>query len=234
MVTLLIEYRYISLAITVSQEMFSEEELKKEIIRVMKVLYDRGLVSALGGNVSARNPGAKEFWITPSGVFKGNLQPDDLVKLDLEGNVLEGFLRPSVEWPFHAIIYKKRPDVNAVIHAHNPVATGLALAGIDIKPITIESVLTLRKVPIVPFAYPGTDELAELVGKHIEGVRALILQNHGVIAVGYNLVEAEAVVETLEEVALTQFVAIVASGGKELPLIPEESRELASRLYGLR
>ncbi len=217
-----------------TEALFDEEEIKREIIRVMKALYNRGLISALGGNVSARLPGSNEIWITPSGVFKGDLHPEDLIKMDLDGNVIEGYMRPSVEWPLHVAIYKKRPDVNAVIHAHNPIATGLALAGIEIKPITIEAVLTLRRVPIVPFAYPGTDELAKLVAKHIEGVRALILQNHGVVAVGYNLVEAEAVVETLEEVALTQLVAMLASGGKEPPLIPEEARELASRLYGIR
>ena len=192
------------------------------------------MVSALGGNVSARIPGSSEIWITPSGVFKGDLHPEDLIKIDLEGNVIEGYLRPSVEWPMHTIIYKKRPDVNAVIHAHNPITTGLALAGVELKPITVEAVLTLRRVPIVPFAYPGTDELAKVVAEHIEGVRALVLQNHGVVAVGYNLVEAEAVVETLEEVALTQLTAFIASGGKEPPVIPEKDRELASRLYGLK
>ncbi len=217
-----------------SEALFSEDEVKTEIIRVMKTLYDRGLVSALGGNVSARLPGSKEVWITPSGVFKGDLHSEDLIKIDLEGNILEGYLRPSVEWPLHIAIYKKRPDVNAVIHAHNPITTGLALAGIELKPITVEAVVTLRRVPIVPFAYPGTDELAKLVADHIEGVRALVLQNHGVVAVGYNLVEAEAVVETLEEVALTQLVAILTSGKKELPLIPEKDRELITRLYGLK
>ncbi|RLE61855.1 MAG: class II aldolase/adducin family protein [Thermoprotei archaeon] len=211
--------------------MFSEKELKREIIRVMKVLYKRELISALGGNVSARMPNSKEIWITPSGIFKGDLHEEDLVKIDLEGNIIEGFMRPSIEWPLHVAIYKKRPDVNAVVHAHNPVTTGLAIAGIELEPITVEAVITLRKVPIVPYAYPGTDELAELVAKHIEGARALVLQNHGVIGVGYNLVEAETIVETLEEVALTQFVAMLASGKKKLRLIPYRDRELATRLY---
>ncbi|RLE89196.1 MAG: class II aldolase/adducin family protein [Thermoprotei archaeon] len=211
--------------------MFSEKELKREIIRVMKVLYERELISALGGNVSARMPNSKEIWITPSGIFKGDLHEEDLVKIDLEGNIIEGFMRPSIEWPLHVAIYKKRPDVNAVVHAHNPVTTGLAIAGIELEPITVEAVITLRKVPIVPYAYPGTDELAELVAKHIEGARALVLQNHGVIGVGYNLVEAETIVETLEEVALTQFVAMLASGKKKLRLIPYRDRELATRLY---
>jgi len=213
--------------------LFDEGEIKKEIIRVMHELYRRGLVSALGGNVSARMPGSEEIWITASGVFKGELNEDDLIKIDLEGNVLEGFMRPSVEWPMHVKIYKVRPDVNAVVHAHNPVTTGLALAGIAPKPITVEAVVTLRKVPIVPFNFPGTDELAEAVGEYIQGgARALILQNHGVVAVGYNLVEAEAIVETLEEVSMTMMAALIA-GAKEPPLIPERDMELAKKLYGI-
>jgi len=208
----------------------SEDELKEEICRVMKALYQRGLISALGGNVSARVPGSSEFWITPSGVFKGAVEPDDLVKLDLDGNIIDGYLRPSIEWPMHAAVYKVRPDVNAIVHAHNPYTLGLALAGIGIKPISVEAVMVLRKVEIVPFAFPGTDELAKLVEKYAQtGARALILQNHGVLAMGSNLVEAEAIAETLEEVSIAQYVAM--SLGKEPPTIPEHDVELYIKLY---
>jgi len=206
-----------------------EEELKEEICKTMKRLFDRGLISALGGNISARLPGAKEFWITPSGVFKGELTPEDLIKIDLNGKVIEGFLRPSIETPFHAMIYRKRADVNAVIHSHNPIATGLALAGIQIQPLTIEAAVVLRKVKVVPWAFPGTDKLAKLIGEYVEGARALILMNHGVVGVGSNLLEAEAIVETLEEVATVQFVASLFK--REIPLIPEEDMELIKRLY---
>lgn len=208
----------------------SEEEIKKEIVRVMRALYERGLVSALGGNVSARLPGANEFWITPSGVFKGDVHVEDLVKVDLDGNVIEGYLRPSTETPFHAAIYKVRPDVNAVIHAHNPVTLGLALAGYTLKPISVEAVMVLRKVEVVPFAFPGTDKLANLVAEAaLKGARAIILMNHGVIGMGANLLEAEAVVETLEEVATAQFVSLAL--GKEPPVIPESDVELYMKLY---
>jgi len=208
----------------------SEDEIKQEITRVMRALYERGLVSALGGNVSARVPGAGEFWITPSGVFKGNVNVDDLVKVDLDGNVIEGVLRPSTETPFHAAIYRVRPDVNAVIHAHNPVTLGLALAGVNLKPISVEAVMTLRRVEVVPFAFPGTDQLAKLVADAaLKGARAIILMNHGVVGLGANLLEAEAIVETLEEVATAQFVAIAL--GKEPPVIPEKDVELYMKLY---
>ncbi|RLE71656.1 MAG: class II aldolase/adducin family protein [Thermoprotei archaeon] len=217
----------------------SEEEIKREIIRVMKTLYNRGLISALGGNVSARQQGSNNIWITPSGVFKGDLHEEDLIKLDLDGNVLEGYMRPSVEWPFHVAIYKVRPDVNAIVHAHNPITTGLALAGITPRPITIESVVTLRKIPVVPFKFPGTDELAKLVAEKIKGgARGLILQNHGVVGVGYNLVEAETIVETLEEVSLTMFASIIGEmfkticgEGKYPPEISEYDVELTRKIY---
>jgi len=175
-------------------------------------------------------PNSKEFWITPSGIFKGELNPDDLVKLDVEGNILDGFLRPSVEWPLHAAIYRVRPDVNAVIHAHNPITLGLALAGVSLKPISVEAVMVLRKVEIVPFAFPGTDQLAKLVEeKAAKGARAIILQNHGIVALGSNLYDAEAIAETLEEVATAQFVAMAL--GKEPPTIPEKDVELYYKLY---
>jgi len=209
-----------------------EEQLKNDICKVMKNLFSRGLVSALGGNVSARLPGSAEAWITPSGIFKGELNPEDLVKVDLDGNVLDGFLRPSIEWPLHTAIYKVRPDVNAVVHAHNPFTLGLALAGVGLKPITVEAVMVLRKVETVPFAFPGTKDLAELVREKAEaGARAIILQNHGIVAMGANLYEAEAIAETLEEVAVAQFVAMALS--KEPPIIPERDVELYYKLYGI-
>ncbi|RLE99093.1 MAG: class II aldolase/adducin family protein [Thermoprotei archaeon] len=209
-----------------------EEQLKEDICKVMRNLFNRGLISALGGNVSARVPGSEEFWITPSGIFKGELSAEDLVKLDLEGNILEGFLRPSIEWPFHAAIYKVRPDVNAVVHAHNPFTLGLTLAGVGLKPITVEAVMVLRKVEVVPFAFPGTEELANLVKeKAMAGARAIVLQNHGIVAMGANLYEAEAIAETLEEVAIAQFVAMAL--GKEPPIIPEREVELYYKLYGI-
>jgi len=211
-----------------NKEGFAGEEIRADVCKTMAALYRRGLISATGGNVSARIQGTKEFWITPHGFFKGELSTSDLVKIDLEGNTVGGFKKPSIEIPMHRAIYKKRPDVNAVIHAHNPITTGLALAGIEIQPITVEAALVVRKVPVVTFALPGTEDLANAVVEHIVGARALILQNHGVLGVGSNLIEAEAIVEKLEEVAMTQWVAY--HFGKPLP-IPEKYIELAKKLY---
>lgn len=186
----------------------SEEALKREICRTMARLYFRGLVSALGGNVSARLPGAKEFWITPSRVFKGGLRPEDLVKVDLDGNVIEGLRRPSVETPLHAAIYRRRSDVNAIVHSHSPVTVALASAGLAVG-LMPEAGPSSGEVRALPWAPPGTAELAKLVEENVEGVRALVLVNHGVVGVGASLLEAEDVVESLEGASIVQLIALM-------------------------
>jgi len=184
-------------------------DLRLELTKVMRILYERKYISSLSGNASVREPGSSEFWITPSGVFKGALKPSDIIKMNVDGRVLEGRLKPSSEWRFHAAIYRKRKDVNAVIHAHNPITVGLTMAGITIKPVTAEGILFLRKIKIIPYAPPGSQELAGKVAKGIEDCNALILERHGVIAVGRNLVEAEVIVETLEDEALIHFITYI-------------------------
>lgn len=108
----------------------SEEQLKAELAACVRGLFAKGLVSSGGGNHSARMPGSDEIWITPSGHPRSHTRPEDLVKTDLEGNVLEGSLRPSIEVPFHTEIYRRRPDVNAIVHAHSPYTQGVVLSGL--------------------------------------------------------------------------------------------------------
>jgi len=205
-----------------------DEVLKQDIVKVTSLLYDRGLITAVGGNVSARAVGAKEFWITPSGLFKKDLTPDDLVKCDLQAKPVEGIMKPSIETPFHAAIFRRREDVNAVVHAHNPIATALGVADVEIEPVTMEAALILAKVPIVPFKHPGTNALADAVGENIVGHRALILKNHGVIGVGYELIEAMSAVEILEEVATIMYVSKIFG---KTTTIPAEEMEAIKKLY---
>jgi len=207
---------------------FDEVYLKEQLVKCMKVLHDRGLITGIGGNASARMEGTEEILITPAALYKGELKPEDIVKIDLQGNVIEGGFKPSIEWHFHNAIYKRRLDVNAVIHTHSPMTTGLALAGKKIEPVTLESAVMLADVPILEFRYPGTRELGDLVAENILGHRALILQNHGVIAVGYDLIEALTTVEVLEEVSTMMFVASHFGGAK---LIPSDQIELIKKLY---
>ena len=185
----------------------SEEELKREITRVTRTLYQRGLINALEGNVSARIPGKDEFWITPSQVFKGDLKAGDLIKMNLRGEVLEGTLKPSIEWRMHSAIYIARSDVNAVVHAHNPLVLALSLLGRELRnTLTLESAL-LGRVGRVGFKLPGSGELAEAVAETARaGVKAIVLDRHGVVGLGATLVEAEAIVESLESLALIEYI----------------------------
>ncbi len=207
---------------------FDETRIKEDLVRCMKTLHGRGLITGIGGNASVRLEGADEVLITPSALYKGELKPEDMVKIDLEGNVKEGLFKPSIEWPFHTSIYRKRLDVNAVIHTHSPMTTGLALAGKKIEPITLESAVMLSDVPILEFRYPGTEELGEIVADGIMGHRAVILMNHGVVAVGFDLIEALTTVEVLEEVSTMTFVASHFGGAR---LIPSDQIELIKKLY---
>ena len=146
----------------------------------------------------------------------------------MDGNTLEGIFKPSIEWYFHTAIYRKRHDVNAIMHTHSPYTTGMALAGKKIEPITLEAAVMLADVPILDFKYPGTKELGDLVGENALGHRAVILQNHGVVAVGYDLIEAITTIEVLEEVSKMSFVASLFGGAK---LIPPDQIELIKKLY---
>ncbi|MGQ9759037.1 MAG: class II aldolase/adducin family protein [Candidatus Methanomethylicaceae archaeon] len=191
--------------------------LRQSLVKCMKILHDRGLISGVGGNASVRLGRDGEILITPSGRFKGDLSPEDIVKINMEGQVLECCLRPSIEGPLHIAIYKSRPDVNAIIHTHNPFTTGLALAGKKIEPVNYESAVIFGEVPILEFKPPGSKELGELAAKNIKDRPAVIFQNHGVIAVGSTLMEALSIVEALEEASIMIFVASHFGEVKHIP-----------------
>ncbi|MEM3486267.1 MAG: class II aldolase/adducin family protein [Candidatus Methanomethyliaceae archaeon] len=196
-----------------------ERSLREELVKCMKILHSKGLISGLGGNASARLSREGVILITPSGKFKGDLTPDDICKIDMVGRVLEGCIRPSIESPLHTTIYKSNPHVNAIIHSHSPFTTGLALAGKKIEPVNYEAAVIFKEVPILEFRTPGSKELGELVAQNIKNRRAVILQNHGVVAVGATPLEALSIIESLEEVSIMIFVA---SHFGEVKLIPKD------------
>jgi L-fuculose-phosphate aldolase len=188
---------------------YYEKRIREDIVNVMRNLYRRGLVSALSGNASMRVPGTNCIWITPSGIFKGGLTVDDLVKIDLEGNVVEGFRKPSSEWRFHVAIYKSRPDINAVIHAHNPVTVAFSLSGLRLDESLLSEVMYfIKRIEYIPLVEPGTETLAKLVADRVSrGSNAIILERHGVIGVGKDIYEAEMIVESLEDLANVQLLS---------------------------
>ena len=199
--------------------MNNEQRQREALVQVVNELYAVGLITATGGNVSVRIPGTEQVLITPSQLFKGDLRPDVLVRIDMNGHALDaGALAPSSEWPIHCAVYQARPDVEAIVHAHAPQATILGLSGLPFLPISTESAF-LGDVPRVPFILPGTKELAQAVVEALGSGAAVLMQNHGLLVAGSSLRRAANLVEVVERTA--EVILGCYAVGKEPPTLPE-------------
>jgi L-fuculose-phosphate aldolase len=171
------------------------------IALVCRRLYERGLVAGPDGNVSVRLRDGS-IVVTPSGMSKVDVTPDDLVLVDGEGRVLEGKGNPSSELRMHLRIYERRADVSAVVHAHPPTATGFAVAGESfMAPVLPEVILQMGEVPIVRYATPGTADLADSFVPYLARHDAFLMANHGATTVGPTLEVAHQRMESLEHAA---------------------------------
>jgi L-fuculose-phosphate aldolase len=174
---------------------------RAEIVAVCRRLYERGLIAGQDGNVSVR-VGDERLLVTPAGMSKVDVRAGDLVELALDGTWLGTGRRPSSEVGMHLRIYQRRPDVRAVVHAHPPLATGFAVAGealvADVLP---EIILQLGRVPLVPYAAPGSPEVADGLEPFIPRHDAFLLANHGATTVGPSLLVAHQRMESLEHSA---------------------------------
>jgi L-fuculose-phosphate aldolase len=171
------------------------------IALVCRRLYERGLVAGPDGNVSVRLPDGS-IVVTPSGMSKVDVTPDDLVLVDPEGRVLDGKGNPSSELRMHLRIYERRADVSAVVHAHPPTATGFAVAGESfMAPVLPEVILQMGEVPIVRYATPGTADLADSFDPYLARHDAFLMANHGATTVGPTLEVAHQRMESLEHAA---------------------------------
>lgn len=188
-----------------------------EIVRVGRLLREGGHVVAAEGNLSVRL-GPERLLITPSGVRKGELEPDDPVAIDLDGRATAGPRRPSSEWRLHAGIYRLRPDAGAICHAHPPCATAFACARRTLPTALLpESLLLLGdEVPLAPYATPGTKAVAGALQGRVEQGRALLLANHGAVTWATDLDEAFALMEVLERLAEIALHAERLGGGVRL------------------
>lgn len=204
---------------------FNEKTIKRLIVVTLKRLYERKLISALSGNISVRIPGTGYVWITPSGLHKADVGVEDLVKIDLDGNIVEGSRRPSMEWRFHVAIYRARPNVNAVIHSHNPYVMALDIMNIELDiGLLVESKYFVKGVAYIPEAEPGSEELARFVAEAVSGnvdVNALVLKRHGVVSMGRDIAEAEAIVEALEDVARAQLYTLMSKCLQQIDSAPK-------------
>lgn len=204
------------------------EQIKQEICDVGHRLYAHGFVAANDGNISVKL-NDNEFYCTPTGVSKGSLTPEMIIKIDAEGNKIEGTLNPSSEIKMHLRVFRERPDVNAVVHAHPPVATAFTVAGIPLdRYILPEAVLTIGDVPTCAYATPSTMEIPDSLMPYIQKHDAFMLQNHGALTVGNTLTRA---FFTMEEV---EFNAKIMKYAMELGRIQEISEEKMYELMDLR
>ena len=206
----------------------SAYEIKKEICEVGHKLYNLGFVAANDGNISVK-VSDNEYYCTPTGVSKGDLTPDMIIKVDKNGNKIEGKLNPSSEIKMHMRVYQERPDVGAVVHAHPPVATAFTIAGIDLDQYILpEAILTIGEVPTCAYGTPSTMEIPDSLEPYIQNHDAFLLQNHGALTVGFNLMKAQFVMEEVE------FNAKICKYAMELGAVHEIPNEQLKKLMDLR
>ncbi len=179
---------------------FLESSDKKFLVATyMNMLYDRGLVTPTGGNVSIKE-GEGQFFITPTALFKGGLNADQISLINYEGKLIKGSLPPSSEWRMHAAIYESSPEVKAIVHAHPTYALIMARAGLRFKPITEEALIMFRDgVGFVQKVAPGTWDLANYVAQSLKGKKATLIEDHGAVTVGDTVLEAFAEMDALEQ-----------------------------------
>ena len=205
-----------------------EEQIRADIVEAGRRMYTRGYVASNDGNISARLDDERLI-TTPKSVSKGFMTPDMMVIVDREGRKVSGDRDPSSELPMHLEVYRNRPDVGAVCHAHPPLATGFAVAGIPLtRAVLAEVITTLGSIPIAEYGTPSTAELPEAVRKYIKAHDGMLLANHGAVTCGPNVMAAYYKMETIEHFAKISLVARLL-GGENLI-----SRDEVERLQGLR
>ncbi|HEY9684070.1 MAG TPA: class II aldolase/adducin family protein [Oculatellaceae cyanobacterium] len=189
----------------------SEEKYRQDLIDVAARCYEKGYICGLEGNFSIRLE-SNLILTTPRGCCKARLNKDELVLTDLNGDAI-GTGRPSTELKMHLIVYRARPDVRAVVHAHPTTAVGLTIAGVDMTaPILPEVVCALGAIPTAPYATPSTDEMPKSIEPLLAEHDALMLSHHGALAIGPDIWDAFYKLETIEHFAQTLLVAILAGG----------------------
>src|ERR671917_340237 len=193
-----------------------ERTARREIVRVGQLMYERSYVVSSDGNISVRLDGGRVL-ATPTQTCKGRMTEDSLALTDLEGKPLND-RRASSELAMHLLIYRERPEINAVCHAHPPHGTAFAVAGLAIdQPILSEVILTLGCVPLASYGTPSTDELTQAMQPLVKHHNALLMANHGAVAYGADLWQAWDRLETLEHTAKIAILSKLLGGSKNLP-----------------
>ncbi|MCX7875012.1 MAG: class II aldolase/adducin family protein [Melioribacteraceae bacterium] len=193
----------------------SLNKLKSDIIEIGKLLHQKNFVASNDGNLSIRYN--DKILITPTCTSKGFLTFDDIVEIDLEGNILKGIKEPTSEMLMHLTIYNFRNDINAICHAHPIYSTAYAITGKSLsKKVLPEVIISLHEIPLVKYSTPGTKELSKKLIPYVKKYDALLLENHGALTLGKDLWEAYYKMETVEHFAKILFVAKQLGKVKEL------------------
>ena len=216
----------------------TEQQLRDEMVRVGRLMFEKGWVAANDGNISARLPdedGEARLLATPTGLCKGMMQPEDLIVTDLDGNRVRGTRERTSEMEMHLTIYGTRPDINAVVHAHPPAATGFAVAGRALNVgVLPEVIVCLGAVPLAEYGEPGTPALCEGMRPYLPKFDALLLANHGAVAYADDLFRAYHRMETVEHSARILLVAELLGGAKVLPRAEIKKLFAARERYGVK
>ena len=208
--------------------MMDFEPQRAEIVRIGRLLHSKGFVAAMDGNISARL-GEDLILSTPTCMSKGMMEPEDLVLVDLRGRKIEGRRMVSSEIQMHLLIYRLRPEVHGIVHAHPPTATGFAASGLALdRALVSEIVVALGSVPLARYGTPGTPELLAALEPLIPGHEAILMANHGAVTYGEDVLRAYMHMETVEHFAKISLVAHVL-GHEELL-----SRESVDKLRAVR
>lgn len=205
----------------------TEENLEKDLARTIRRLYERGLVSGVGGNASVLLQPKKEILITPAGYFKGGVAEGDLVRVSLRGGVI-GKGRPSSELATHLEAYRLRDDVKAVVHGHPPTAVALVTAGVKIPVMTPEHAALVENLEVVGFALPG-EPGARAVRGSLRTCDVVGIKNHGFFSLGGDLHEAASRLEVIEESAKIYLAGLQVGG---IPGIGEAIAKEIRENYG--
>ncbi len=211
-------------------------ELRAELVRYARKMYDSELVQATQGNISVRDPESGLICITPSGADYQLLTAEDIVVVDEHGTVVEGKWRPSVETPLHTLVLQRRRDIHCVMHTHSPYATAFALIHQSLPMFLAESALCLGgNVPVTRYMMSGTGEFATYIADQLGDRTALLWGNHGAMVVGHNLALTYSTAHALEDCA--KVYAIAKQLGTPVPLPPGEIEKLHTfwkQSYGQR
>lgn len=206
----------------------TEEEYRADLVRVCRLIYEKGWVAMNDGNVSLRLD-SDRILCTPTAISKGQIEADDLIICDLNGKKVQGRREGTSEIAMHITVYGLRPDVRSVVHAHPPVATGFATAGRALdKALLPEVVIHLGAVPLAAYGLPGTAALSDGMLPFIPNYDAVLLENHGCTTWGSDVWQAFFRMEMVEHFARITFVAEMMGGAKPLP------REEVERLFAAR